>query len=597
MNLLKTNALMAFAILGSCFIPESAHGCITTDLEYNVTVTATSAYDIYIGAIDYATEKAGAGTGIFDRPSSIQMREWLAIMSVGYSILSSSDGTAIEFFGRLEQTDYYRRCIPNPALSNFVEITNIIKQHALESFGYGYLRAIQYYVPEWKDVMTEYGASIGLDLEKCTSSVSSNCGSNTPSGFAKLYFDENKLIFDNDGWNANGNLTGKTNRVPYSDWRTTKFNADAGKEMCDSDWMNQYRACRVFSLAPDPGIITGDSDVCWTPIKTTFNFRQYTELWRHPHIGDTGRSYFLGDQKICDTKVEYPCYCFAKTDTEILNDAANLDELKKAESEFFNNVFKWMFEFQRKYYSATINDFDFVSTITATTSSMYEATLITYKEKMRMGIIRPRSHINKNLADETFNTYLGSETGNVGEIKGRDWIPLIPEEPTAEYPSHIVCMCEAFVQSLTTISSKYDSLSTGFNGDITIDAGSSKIELGKPSTALTIPITNLADIAFVCARARKNGGGNYDKSIDAAKSLCKPIAEEVTTIWADQITKGIAPVYIIDSTPSNLAMPETRTCIVSTSTVNEIISNYFGSQAFDALTYWFNNVVAPMLPF
>jgi len=569
--------------------------CITVDLNFNISINATSALEVYDGAIDYALNVAGV-RGILDHPPSIQIREWLAVISVAYSVLSSSEADAIEFFGRAQQTAFYRRCRPVVGHPDFDIQTAAIERHALESFGYAYLWSIQKFIPEWSDAMDAYAATINLDLTNCPSSQTFDCGTNTPIGFARLIYEQNSFVFDSDGWNAEGDLTGTSNLIPYRDWRNVKFNDnDLYVDKCTDEWQPMNVQCKILLFQPDAFSLLATNDVCWSPISAQLNYRSYRQQWRHPHVGDTGRSYFLGDQEICDAQVRYPCYCFIRENKAVLEKLGVLDDSKKAETEFFNNVFLWMTTFQKDYYaSSTANDFQVITAIAATASAMYEATLVVWKEKMRMGVIRPRTQINRNLKNQEFETYLGPETGEVGPIEGRDWVPFLPEEASGEFPSHTACLCYIFAEASKRIAPRTNGLLQSISTSYIFEAGSSRIETGMPSASTTLSYTSFDEISEKCAESRLNGGTNYPKSVEAAKELCVPISNKVVDIWMEKIVKGIIPDYVIDST--DLSSSETRDCVFPDPTVTDLVGDYSLNERLEGIQIWISDGLLSLFP-
>lgn len=376
-------SLIAATVSFSSFHETSA--CITVTTDTSVfTVNATSVWSVYTGAVDYAFANSNTD-GILGYPSTRQVREWTAVMAAPYTVMALADESALEFFGREETSSFFRVCRPKDAAEEA-----LVALSALETFTYTYLWSLRHYVPAWKEQVDEYAALIGADLSACPDTESFDCGTNTPLGFARLMFEQTRLVFDQDGWNANGNLTAANNVLEYEDWRDVNYNENDGYlSDCTEKWKPLYEEKCV---SEEEDIITSVLDsitelteltdqfsqpssapeMCWKPVQLQLNLGTYRQQWLYPHIAEVGRSYFVGNEKICELEMDYPCYDFADERQAVLQTLAELDDEKKAKVEFYQNVWQWFMLFQRGLWDTDTDttEFNKIRGVTSTIAAL-----------------------------------------------------------------------------------------------------------------------------------------------------------------------------------------------------------------------------------
>jgi len=532
-----------------------ANACVSVSTSLNqYKVTEVDVWSVYTGAIDYVVNNSKTA-GISEYPPARQIREWTAVMATPYSVMAMSDPLALEFFGRESVSRFFRICPPENDAEKI-----LVGKSELESFTYAYLWSLRHYVPVWATAVNEYALSIGADLSRCPSSTSFDCGTNTPVGFAKLMYDQVETVFDRDGWNANGDLTAANNVLAYEDWRTINWNNnDQYIKDCTDIWQPLYNEnCGEVSSGINPfESAPVNPSICWTPIQRNLNWGTYRQQYLYPHVAETGRSYFLGNKEICDMKLSYPCYDYFKDRQNLLLLVGALDDEKKAEIEFFQNVWSWFMLFQRGLWDTDTQSSQFqkIRGVTGVISSMYEATIVTWKEKMRFGFQRPRTDINLNLEGNSVFSYLGPNEATSGSLNGEDWIPYVFEEATAEYPSHIACVCYTFTRAMRLFTG-----AVGLTPPIThlVPIGSSQIETGHPFKNYTWSFDNWDEMADTCVTSRKNAGSLFEKAVIDTESFCSNIADLVTNAF-DDLNKGTVPDYVINVDASGTES-ETRGC-------------------------------------
>jgi len=516
-------------------------GCVQIATEqYNVT--AANQWEVYKGAIHAGLASTN---GIFDYTAPKQIRSWLGVMAAAYTSMAWTQKSSLDFFARVGESSNNRRC---GAVSS--DQQNMLENHALEAFTYAYLWSIQYFVPEWSFAIDSYANSIGADLTRCSIST---CDISSAVGFAKKIVEDVQDVFYVDGWNAEGS-TQVYNPFPFEDWRPPFYQPNFGQQ-CLAQWKVQNELCNLR-------IEYGDK-VCWReqlnqmPNKDYF----YVEKYHLPHMADSGRSYFLGNDFICDEiSVQYPCYDLEEEANKVLDRSAKLNDEKKAKVEYFDNSFLWFNDFLTENF-----DTDFASTqweiirdITSITAAMYESTLVIWKQKKDKGIVRPRDFINIEFSGLPVEAYRGPVLKDVGQINAEEWIPYLKDEPTPEYPSYKACLCSVLSSGMSSLAGA-NIRGDGTEVSVTRAAGSSSIEIGKPDDEQNFRFTQWNEFEMMCFESRLNSGSHFAKSVTDAKTICSGLTSNVLGSFLE-LSTGIVPEFTIDYTflPLQYRRCETR---------------------------------------
>lgn len=530
---LKKMNFSRFFVAGVLFLCQSSRifGCVTIATE-QYTVTAESQWEVYKGAISAGLD---SNDGIFSYTAPKQVRSWLGVMASAYTTMAWSQRAALDFFGRKTESDNSRRCAANTPAEQ-----ETLDNHAKESFTYAYLWSIIIFVPEWKTAIETYATSIGADLTKCSSSTENGCGIDNAIGLARKVVDDTVRAFRNDGWNADGTLTRTHNLVPFEDWRPSSFQPSF-PELCVREWKIRNEFC---SLSLEFG-----EDICWTEQLHQMENKDYfyREKYHIPHLADSARSYSLGNDYICDDiDIPNPCYDVKAEAGRVISRLASLDDNKKSKIEFFDNQFLWFNLFITQSFDNLFSptQWGIIKNITAITATMYESTIVTWKVKQDYGIIRPKSYINKEFKGVTLESYRGQEMKTTGTILGEDWAPYLKDKPTAEYPSHIACLCSAFSHGMITLNGE-NIKADGSPLSINRPAGSSIIESDKPDTDQIIHFTTWNSIEDMCHSSQLNSGNHFSKSVASATTLCSNVASSVLEKF-NKLTTGAVPESNID---------------------------------------------------
>lgn len=501
---------------------HSTHGCLTPDADSILVLDAvTTQMTVYQGMLDYAQTTLNAPLGIFNYTAPKQVRAWLGVMSSSYTSMAWHQKDSLDFLSRSIISNNYRRCDPNTAADQ-----TLINNHAKDSFAYTYLWAIQEFVPEWTTIASDYATSLGLDLTKCAVENEFGCGLDTPYGLARYINKQFRLYFKFDGWNQDGSMS-----VSQYSWQFQEHRSqyESPSDKCSLRWKPANALCEVFDI----GYL---ENVCWTPQEFQFFDVIYEEKYLMQHMASSGRSYFLGDEYICDTKTQYPCYDFSDEETAVKQRVSSNGDDEKAEIEFFDNVFGWFTEINDQYWqSSTLTQFEIITGITASIAAMYEATLLVWKDKLRHGVIRPRTIFNSGIMSQA-----------------NQWKPYVMDNPTAEYPSHVSCMCTAYTRAMRKFANEVGAINPAIS--ITLAAGSSIIEENKPANDVTMTFDTWGDILELCNDSRLNSGNHFSKSASEAEQLCGPVGPTVVEM-VNEIAAGTTPSYTIDY---NLPIYHTR---------------------------------------
>jgi len=518
---------------------KEAIGCVILDYSSTQTnLTVSSVWDIYKGPISMAASEDNAG--ILDYVGPKQVRAWLAVMSASYTASAYYHESALNFFA-LEADEDYRRCMPTSDSEQL-----FFDNEARLVFAYTYLWSIQSHIPEWSNIASNYATQIGIDLSVCSTST---CDLDTPTGLAKTIVEENDKVFAQDGWNADGSYTKDINRVEFEEWRDPNsiFHPN---QLCVANWKVKQEACSITSIDySDP--------VCWKPQVHQIGNYLYEDTYLMQHVASSGRSYFLGDEAICDLKLDYPCLDLGFETNEAIRRLRVINDEGKAQVELFDNIWSWFNIFLTDYYddnNLNASEWDIVKAITTNIAAMYEVTLVVWKEKINNGIVRPRTLVNKRMQDTEITSYLGPDEQSVGSIKGNEWVPYSSKHAqAAEYPSHTSCMCSVLASGMALVTG---AQTLGNNGiTVTRLANSSTIETNKPENDVDFEFSKWSDLAVDCHEAMLNSGTAMSVSRDAANDFCAPITSKIVDAF-DALEAGQQPKYIIAT--DNLEMVEDR---------------------------------------
>lgn len=197
--------------------------------------------------------------------------------------------------------------------------------------------------------------------------------------------------------NADGSLSSAFNRVPFADWRSNPYS---------------------------PTGVTNS----WSPLQENnglgFLFRQEHVT---AHIGETARSFFLGDEDICSRELDNPSYDYAEEARLVLERTNLLNEVSKAEVELFDSKLASLVLLQVQYFiraGFSLDSWEYILTDVCTVAAQYESVIVSWKEKVRHNLIRPTTWIQDNLGVQTVESYRGPNA-EPGPIIANEWQPYI----------------------------------------------------------------------------------------------------------------------------------------------------------------------------
>ena len=267
--------------------------------------------------------------------------------------------TSLDYFARVDISNERRRCSVDPDDAAAVAMNTLQRKVTL---AYAFKFGVEAFLPAIIDIIDSKLVEFGLDPNICSSnhgiggSDESDCLNDitTPWGLAYTFVADSKKYANNDGWNADGSLSGKTyNRVPYEDWRSSKT-----------------------KYVPTP------KRNSWVPLEEN-NGKGYIVSQYHvtPHIGQTAKSVFLGDERVCALEVsteEDPSLYDYKEEMElVLERSANLatSDVQKMEVELFDGKLTSVLPLLVQYYirsGYTLDDYEFIFADTILIAALYE---------------------------------------------------------------------------------------------------------------------------------------------------------------------------------------------------------------------------------
>jgi len=361
-----------------------------------------------------------------------------------------------------------------------------------------------------------------LDLTICDEGTAFDCSDPaTPWGLAKLMVDDATDIMSRGGWNQDGSRSAEYNRVPFSDWRAKPYQPKMG------------------------------SKYSWKPLlehnKLGFAFRQEHVT---SHIGFTAKSFFVGDEKICDRQLTKPRIKYKKEMKEVLKATGTLTDEKKAEVELFDNKLTSLFPMQIQYTLRTgmsLDSWEFIVMDAVTIAALYEGVIAVWRDKVRFDLIRPTTLIQQKYAGKTVLSYLGPDDKETGFIDGSEWQPYKRVMPHSEFPSGSSCLCRAFARSMIEWTG-IDDIAEELGGPLVLvaEAGSSTVEMGKPEEAVTLAYDTWSQVADACGQSRLNAGLHFVPAVPAGDTLCEPIGDDVVNHFR-AVMAGEEPSFKADT--------------------------------------------------
>lgn len=398
----------------------------------------------------------------------------------------------------------------------------------------------------------------GLDPRRCERRPEMCKGTDTPWGLAHAIGRDVASWAERDGFNAEGTYRREYNPRPFSDWR-------------DKPYVPVNAPWAVLDLKR------------WSPlVEVKPSGLSFWQQHVTPHIGETGKSLYLGDTEVCRrSTVKDPRYDLREELDAVLTRSAGLDDLKKAEIEFFDNKLESLTPLQGQFFTRlgiTLDEFEFWKWNLAVNTTIYESVVVVWQIKVNHDLVRPTTVAEALGVGKMARTFAGPNKG-ITSIPVEQWEPYIRTMPhgkllqcqrlrlfilfsvlcvwstsnlrrltdfllrrspffkltyshhhahLAEFPSASSCLCSVYAEvhnAFLTRRGNGTSFQAALGGPLTFDilAGSSRIEKSRPPKNITLSYGNWNQVADVCSESRLNGGMHFRAAIPAGRDACKGI--------------------------------------------------------------------------
>eukprot|EP00536_Pseudo-nitzschia_multiseries_P018310 jgi/Psemu1/70504/estExt_Genemark1.C_23710002 len=371
------------------------------------------------------------------------------------------------------------------------------------AFYYSAVEIVPWSKPVLQPILESFGILVSnLDIEPVDPS--------TPWGLAKIVVDEMTASVVEDGWNADGSLSNDYNELPYSDFDLVGENGEV------------YSKYKVKAKKKKKKNNNSNSNQWhWQPLLESDGKGYFTKQ-EHvtPFCGFTGRLYGMNREYYNSFTSPKPIYDYKKEARYVLRKTKKMasNDLQKMMLEYYDSKFTSILPLQIDWsIKSGMNNFDFWYNDMVLVNTMYDATLLVWKEKVVHNAVRPTTVVHELVGEEKVETYAGPFKG-VDQVKGTDWQPFVRTMPHAEYPSGSACICTAFAETLQLMTGT-DDIAIPLTADFV--AGSSKTEPGvTPAMDITVTYTKWSEIAKDCGLSRLYGGMHFKDSITAGNELC-----------------------------------------------------------------------------
>jgi hypothetical protein len=420
----------------------------------------------------------------------IQFRLAAIHAALVYNVAAMYEPSALDFWGRA-----------NNRICNHTDVETHMNIAIAYAFAYSGTLIVPSSAPAITDIMNNV-------LMLPMSNLDGSPDISTPWGLAKATIDEGRVFFETDGWNSDGSLVNEFNKMPYNDF---SFKDASG------------RLHKPYRPKKNP---KGQDAWSWTPLLVS-NGRGYfsRQEFVTPHAGFTGRLYGLDTEEYEAFGCSPPTYSDYVDEVESVlaktNIMATSDE-KKLLVEFYDSKFTSLLPFQVEWsLRSGLSHFEFWFYDMTLTAAMYDATMLSWREKVIFNRVRPTTVVHSMKGEELTMTYAGPGQGSQ-MVKGVDWQPYIRTMPHAEYPSGSSCVCTCFAEVLQLLTGT-DSI--GFPLVKEFLAGSSRAEPGiTPSSDFILEYNYWSEIADDCGESRPFGGMHFDEAVPAGVELCTGMA-------------------------------------------------------------------------
>uniref|UniRef100_A0A7S1FQU0 Vanadium-dependent haloperoxidase NapH1-like second helical-bundle domain-containing protein n=1 Tax=Corethron hystrix TaxID=216773 RepID=A0A7S1FQU0_9STRA len=245
-----------------------------------------------------------------------------------------------------------------------------------------------------------------------------------------------------------------------------------------------------------------------------------------PHIGTLGKPLVLSREEMNSRKLPKPDFSYAKESRKVMERMSKLDDEKKMLIEFFDDKIKMFLSLVSTVIFAGASFEQVLNYVVGVGAGDFDALLLAWKEKVFHDRVRPTTFIQKQMGNESFQTWPGPFSTSNKRIKGKNFEAYTRVMPHSEYVSGSACICQAAYEFTDMWLDKVMGISN--STQITLPmfpAGSSMVEPGMTPASDIAPITmnNLLEFRNTCGQSRLDGGMHFTDSVSDAYKLCEGV--------------------------------------------------------------------------
>lgn len=366
---------------------------------------------------------------------------------------------------------------------------------------------------------------LGLNLDPQSSSRDVS----TLNGWANVFGDRIANYFANDGWNSLGDRTGTTFPQHFRDFTEYK------PANCPADHptkLNRPLRWQPFTQAAD-GRGRFMSQVHVVPqiakLKPLVLNRRQVRKRQQP-------SPYKSPNKL-RTISRTDFRLLRRLTRELITISASLSPQRRFLAGWWNNKLLSTAAISSFYEKeANLTRYEIAQQFLGEMMSQYDALIVTWKEKRRHDLARPRTILQNVRRGEKFRAFISEEVG-VGTVSAEAWRPYVLEQPHSEFPSGSAALCRAALEHVET----YVREKMGGEGKvppIKITFTVEEFEFVRRDETVSFPSPIAA--AASCAESRLWAGVHFRPAVEAGANIGKGIGRTVFR-HVKELGEGIVP--------------------------------------------------------
>eukprot|EP01024_Parvocaulis_polyphysoides_P054418 TRINITY_DN5499_c0_g2_i1.p1 TRINITY_DN5499_c0_g2~~TRINITY_DN5499_c0_g2_i1.p1 ORF type:complete len:297 (+),score=25.93 TRINITY_DN5499_c0_g2_i1:81-893(+) len=267
----------------------------------------------------------------------------------------------------------------------------------------------------------------------------------------------------------------------------------------------------------------------------------------------------MSRQELMETEVEWPyaterdskelkkedVITILKYAEELFEMSANLTELEKVIIYSFDSKIRTLgtlpFEIPIvEFPLEQVNEDDTIQILAdiGTIITIYDATVLAWKEKLRHDAVRPQSIIKKLLQDEKVRAW-GGEGKGATEILAQEFVSYIRTMPHSEYPSGSSCACEAVMQYWREYLGR-DELARPLAKSFIKNTFTTLPDLPEKNTVVIF--RTLTEYSQLCGESRLWGGFHFRPAVEAGYKLCRDVGTKAYKTMMAKTNNGVPQV-------------------------------------------------------